>query len=89
MQKLKKLIKFPRKVKGELKSKTSSGAGSYHAAHAVRHLENNCNEACRASIEKCTIERNNRREKCEDEVTIKTEQCQEEAACAESKHKRG
>ena len=40
-------MKFPWKAKEELKSKPGSGAGAYHAAHAARNLENNCNEAGR------------------------------------------
>ena len=44
-------MQFSWKVKGSLKSKPSLGAGAYHAAFAARHLEKNCDEAGRASIE--------------------------------------
>ena len=58
----KKLLTFPQKVKGQLKSKPVSGVGAYHAAHVARHPENNCNESGRASIEQRMIERKNKKQ---------------------------
>ena len=82
-------MKLVWKVKGCLKQKPRSGSGSYHAAHAARHLENHCNEAGRSSMQQRLIERNNKRTKHEDGDATKTEQFKEEAVSAKSKRERG
>ena len=51
------LMKFQWKVKGSLESKPGGGGGSYHAAHAARHLENHCDESGHLSIQQRLIEK--------------------------------
>ena len=82
------LMKFQWKVKGSLKSKLGGGGGSYHMACAVRRLRNHCDEVGRLSIQKCLIEKSNKRIKHEEDVTAKAEHFQGEATM-KSKSKRG
>ena len=50
-------MKLACKVKLCLKSKPGTGGTIYHTVCAVRHLENDCNEAGRLSIQQRPIEK--------------------------------
>ena len=71
------LLKFPWKVKGSCKSKGVEG-GSFHAAHAGRHLEKHYNEAGSNSIKERTLEKNAKNSKHEEDLKAKAENFQVE-----------
>ena len=57
MQILRNINEFQWKARETYENKPRGGGGSYHAAHANRHLENHCDEEDSNSIQEHLIEK--------------------------------